>query len=68
MQKLESQWNIMVPIAIINMVKEKKEQRRGLERGSAAQLPSTLTTELRTAADKMSSLQDIWNYREERVK
>jgi hypothetical protein len=67
MQKLESQWNIMVPIAIINMIK-KKEQRRGLERGSAAQLRSTLTTELRRNADKTSSLQDIWNYREERVK
>jgi hypothetical protein len=47
----------MVPIAIINMIK-KKEQRRGLERGSAAQFPSTLTTELRRTADKLSSLQD----------
>jgi hypothetical protein len=57
----------MVPIAIINMIK-KKEQRRGLELGSAAQLPSTLTTGLRRTADKTSSLQDILNYREERVK
>jgi hypothetical protein len=38
---------------------KKKEQRRGLERGSAAQLPSALTTELRRTADKMSSLQDV---------
>jgi hypothetical protein len=66
MQKLESQWNVTVPIAIINMIK--KKQRRGLKRGSAAQLPSTLTTELRKTADKTSSLQDIWSYREERVK
>jgi hypothetical protein len=58
----------MVPIVIINMIK-KKEQRPGLERGLAAQqLSSTLTTELRTTAYKTSSLQDIWNDREERVK
>jgi hypothetical protein len=39
--------------------KKKKEQRRGLKRGSAAQLPSMLTTELRKTANKTSSLQDI---------
>jgi hypothetical protein len=49
----------MVPIAIINMIKKKKkEQRPELERGLAAQLRSTLSTELRTTADKTSSLQD----------
>jgi hypothetical protein len=47
---------------ILNMIQDfmikKKEQRRGLERGSAAQLPSTLTTELRRTANKATSLQD----------
>jgi hypothetical protein len=41
------------------MIKKKKEQMRGLERGSAVQLPSMLTTELRRIADKTSLLQDI---------
>jgi hypothetical protein len=38
---------------------KKKEQGRGLERGSASQLPNMLTTELRKTADIAGSLQDI---------
>jgi hypothetical protein len=48
---------------ILNMIQDfmikKREQGLGLERGSDAQLPSTLTTELWRTADKTTSLQDI---------
>jgi hypothetical protein len=56
----------MVPIAIINMIKKKK-QRRGLESRSVEQLTSTLTIELRRIANNASSLQDI-NLQGRRVK
>jgi hypothetical protein len=57
---------------ILNVIQDfmikKKEQMRGLERGSATQLPSTLTTELRRTADKTKTSSPYELNREKRVK